>query len=381
MKADSGATPVAIMWESFGPYHHDRIRALVEAGIGVVAIQLFSRSGIYDWERSGDAPYPLLTLAPDEASISTLLLAARLVGAVRRSGARSCFLCHYQRLDVFLAAVWLRLSGRRVFTMIDSKFDDYPRFALRERIKKVFLWPYHGALAGSMRSRDYLASLGIGRDKTRLGYDMIDIARVASQGEPLAAEPAFVDRPFLIVARLVPKKNVPGSLRAFARYAQEQRDGRRLEILGDGPLRHELEGLAADLGIAGLVDFRGQVDSAAVSEAMRRSLALLLPSTSEQFGLVVNEALANSLPVIVSRQCGAVDELLDDGVNGLAIDALADDQLHAAMTRIGTDEALWRRMAAAAGASAPRGDVRNFVAAVSDLAGLGNPRRLQPASQ
>jgi L-malate glycosyltransferase len=375
MGVDAGVRPVAIMWENFGPYHHDRIRALVAAGIRVVAIQLFSRSAVYDWE-SSEAGYPLLTLALAESSASTFRLAARLVRAVRESGARDCFFCHYQRMDVFLAAAWLRLSGYRVFTMLDSKYDDYPRLALREWIKKAFLWPYAGALAGSERSRAYLASLGIGRDKTRLGYDMIDIARVASQGEPLAAEPAFVDRPFLIVARLIPKKNVPGSLRAFARYAREQQDGRRLEILGDGPLRQELEALAAELEIAGLVDFRGQVDSPAVSEAMRRSLALLLPSTSEQFGLVVNEALANSLPVIVSRQCGAVDELLDDGVNGFAIDALAEDQLHAAMTRIGADEALWRRMAAAAGASAPRGDVRNFVAAVSDLAGVSNTRRL-----
>lgn len=370
MTAMSGAKPIAIMWENFGPYHHDRIRALPEAGLPVVAIQLFGRSAIYDWEDSAASPYPIVTLAKSEEEISPFGLARKLVGAVRRSGAGECYFCHYEYPGVFLASLWLRLTGHRVYTMISSKYDDYPRVAWREKAKSLMMLPYLGAIVGSERSRDYLASLGIDRDRALVGYDTLDIARLASQGEPLEIEPAFVERPFLIVARLVPKKNVPNSLRAFARYAREQRDGRRMEILGDGPLRQELEALATELGIAGLVDFRGHVDSVRVSEAMRRSLVLLLPSTSEQFGLVVNEAFANSLPAIISSQCGAVDVLLDEGENGFVIDAESEDELYAAMTKIGTDEALWRRMSVAAGASAPRGDVRHFLAAVRSLSGI-----------
>ena len=369
MTANSGARPVAVMWENFGPYHHDRVRALAEAGIPVVAIQLFGRSIIYDWEDSAAPPYPMITLAGTEDETSMLWTARKLVRAVRESGAGDCYFCHYEFAAVFLASIWLRLRGHRVFTMLSSKYDDYPRIAWREKAKRVLMLPYLGAIVAGARSRDYVAGLGIDRDKAFVGYDVLDINRMASQGEPLTTPPAFVDRPFLIVARLVPKKNVPNSLRAFARYAREQQDGRRMEILGDGPLRQQLEALAAELGIASLVDFRGLQDSARVSEAMRRSLALLLPSTSEQFGLVVNEAFATGLPAIISSQCGAVDMLLDDGDNGIVIDALSEDQLHAAMTRIGTDEALWRDMSAAARASAPRGDVRRFVEAVRSLSG------------
>jgi glycosyltransferase involved in cell wall biosynthesis len=373
MTATSGSKPIAIMWENFGPYHHDRVRALPEAGIPVVAVQLYGRSIIYDWEDSAAPPYPMITLARSDEEVSTLGLARKLVKAVRESGAGDCYFCHYEYPAVFLAATWLRLSGHRVFMMISSKYDDYPRVAWREKAKSLLVRPYLGAIVAGRRSRDYVASLGIDRDKAMIGYDSLDIARMASQGEPVATEPAFTDRPFLIVARLIPKKNVQNSLRAFARYTREQNDGRRLEILGDGPLRQELESLAAELGVAELVDFRGHVDSIRVSEAMRRSLVLLLPSTSEQFGLVVNEAFANALPAIISSQCGATDVLLDDGENGIVIDALSEDQLHAAMTRIGTDEALWRRMSAAARASAPRGDVARFVEAVRALTGPAVP--------
>ena len=46
MTAKSGAKPIAIMWENFGPYHHDRTRALPEAGVPAVAIQLFGNPGV-----------------------------------------------------------------------------------------------------------------------------------------------------------------------------------------------------------------------------------------------------------------------------------------------------------------------------------------------
>jgi len=361
--------PIAIMWENFGPYHHDRIRALCEAGIPVVAIQLYSRSATYDWHHAATAPYPIFTLASADRDISAPALAFKLVQAVRENGAGDCYFCHYERPSVLLAATWLSLTGHRVFTMLDSKYDDYQRHAWRERLKRLFLLPYYGALAGSERSRDYLARLGISRDRTCTGFDTVDIARLARQGKPSVAEIRFDERPFLIVARLVPKKNVAMSLRSFARYVGAH-GSRRLEILGDGPLRAELEALAAKLGIAERVDFRGNQSSERVSEAMRRALVLLLPSTSEQFGLVVNEAFANALPAIVSHQCGATDVLLDDGINGIAVDAGSEDELHAAMVRIEVDEVVWQDMSAAALAAAPRGDVDKFVKGIAALSGL-----------
>jgi glycosyltransferase involved in cell wall biosynthesis len=46
----------------------------------------------------------------------------------------------------------------------------------------------------------------------------------------------------------------------------------------------------------------------------------VLPSTSEPWGLVVNEAMSASLPVIVSSHCGCVEDLVEDGVNGFVFD-------------------------------------------------------------
>ena len=369
MTASQPIQPIALMWENFGPYHHDRARAVYEAGIPVVAIQLFGQSEVYDWGKGGKPLYPMVTLAPHGDALSTFRLASRLVRAVQDCGARECYFCHYEKPAVLLAATWLRLRGHRVVTMVASKYDDYPRIAWRERLKRLFMLPYAGAIVGSDRSRDYVAKLGIPGKRALIGYDTVDIVRVGSQGEA-PAPPRFSQRPFLIVSRLVEKKNIPISLRAFARYVREQQDGRRLEIMGEGPLRQDAEALAVQLGIADRIDFRGHQDSPAVSEAMRRSLALLLPSISEQFGLVVNEAFANGLPVIVSTNAGAVDVLVDEGENGIVVNPYSEDELLAAMTRVASDEHAWRKMSAAAKAASPRGDVRRFVQAVKALSRL-----------
>lgn len=366
MVAGSTKPDIAVMWENFGPYHHDRARALARAGYKVHAIELFAASTDYDWERGEIDAYPITTLAACEGAVSGTALALRLYRAVRATGARACLLCHYEKPAVLLAATFLAARGVRVFTMVASKGDDYARRRWRERLKRWWLKPYAGAIAGSERSRDYLASLGLPKGRTVTGYDSVDIARLAAQGEG-APEPQFAERPFLIVARLVPKKNVTHTLAAFARFLCESGLPRRLEIIGDGPLRAALEAEAQGLGIAGSVRFHGHRSSAEVSRAMRGALALLLPSLSEQFGLVVNEAQANGLPAIVSDNAGAVDLLIDDGVNGIVIDPRDEDGLVAAMHSVSASESGWQAMRKAALRSAPRGDVQRFVDGLQTL--------------
>lgn len=102
---------------------------------------------------------------------------------------------------------------------------------------------------------------------------------------------------------------------------------------------------------------------------MRGALCLILPSTEEQYGLVVIEALALGLPVLVSANAGAVDDLVDNGVNGWIVDPHRPQALIAAMSLLDRDRATWEQAARAAAATAERGDVRHFVSGVAALLG------------
>jgi phosphatidylinositol alpha-1,6-mannosyltransferase len=92
----------------------------------------------------------------------------------------------------------------------------------------------------------------------------------------------------------------------------------RLEIVGDGALRPELERLAEALGIAHNVIFLGRVDDGELDAAYRRARVFALPSTKEGFGIVYLEAWQRGLPVIAAA-AGGVPEVVSSGEDGLLV--------------------------------------------------------------
>ena len=355
------------LWENLGPSHHDRLRAVANAGYRVTAIELYGKSEDYDWEDPDDSlPYRVVTLARDRHASTPVALALRIVQEVRRSGARSAFFCHYNEPSVFLAALMLRVRGVDVATMLDSKSDDRRRSLATRMALRILVAPYNGALSASPRSTAYIGGLGVPRARIAEKYSTLDIAALRALGDE-AGPIAYAERPFLIVARLVEKKNIPLALQAFARYRLEHGGQRRLSVMGDGPEGPKYRQFAAELEIADFVDWHGAKLRAEVAVAMRRALALILPSTVEQFGLVINEALAQGLPPLVSAHAGAVDVLVDDGFNGLVFDPRDRQALVVAMLRLDRDETYYAKMAEAAWASAAEGDIRHFVSSVETL--------------
>jgi glycosyltransferase involved in cell wall biosynthesis len=223
-------------------------------------------------------------------------------------------------------------------------------------------------MTSSRRSRDYLSYLGIREQTIAVGYNSLDVGRLRAQSRQ-GSDPKFVDRPFLAVARLVAKKNLTAAISAFARYRQIHGGERRLQIVGYGPLEDELRNQAEALEVDGAVDFLGSQPSATVTSLMRDALALLLPSIEEQFGFVAIEAFAMGLPVIISRNAGATDDLVGNLVNGFVINPVDPDEIVAAMVLLDRDEALHKRMSNAALEASALGDVSHFVTAIRQLAG------------
>jgi glycosyltransferase involved in cell wall biosynthesis len=121
------------------------------------------------------------------------------------------------------------------------------------------------------------------------------------------------------------------------------------ELVCTGPARAEL--VAATAGVRARVTFLGGVPAHRFPAVLREATALVLPSLSENFGLVVLEAMAAGLPVVVSDRVGAAD-LVDDGVNGLVVPAGDPDALAEAMRRLEVDPDLRARLGAAARATA-----------------------------
>ncbi|MEQ9103810.1 MAG: glycosyltransferase [Rhodothermales bacterium] len=113
----------------------------------------------------------------------------------------------------------------------------------------------------------------------------------------------------LFAGRLVAEKGIPELLAAWQGVAASGGPPRTLVILGDGPLRDEVEQAARTLdGTAWPIDFRGQVDRHALLDAMAHSAWTIVPSRwHEPFGMVAIESLAMGTPVLVTPVGGLAE--------------------------------------------------------------------------
>lgn len=148
----------------------------------------------------------------------------------------------------------------------------------------------------------------------------------------------------ILVGRLSAEKGIAGLLEALAMLAPTERPD--LAIVGDGPLRAELDIMVARLGLGEVVTFLGRLPEAETLAAIAGSDALVLPSFMEGLPIVLMEAMALGKPVIATRVAG-IPELVRDGENGLLFTpsdwaALADK-----IAALAADDALRQRFGSA----------------------------------
>jgi glycosyltransferase involved in cell wall biosynthesis len=117
--------------------------------------------------------------------------------------------------------------------------------------------------------------------------------------------------------------------------AREEIPDLRGEIYGDGPERENVLRAIAELGLDGYVSAPGFVDAEVLERARSSALCLVLPSSREGYGLVVVEAAARGVPVVVvAGPDNAATELVEEGVNGTVAASAAPDDLARAIVRI-----------------------------------------------
>ncbi|WP_374319662.1 glycosyltransferase [Aquabacterium sp.] len=363
--------PIVFVWENFGPGHADRCDA---AGIHfqgrrrVIGIEVFSKSQTYDWIPESGQHFEKITLFSNSRADNTPVVSRYLktIRACVKYLGGDFLLCHYENPATLATALTLRLLGQRVFVMNDSKFDDYPRSLFREILKYFFYLPYMGGLSSGQRAKDYLRFLGVPVEKVKTHYNSLNIERIRRLGSAPQKSTSFHDKPFVVVARLVEKKNLFVVLFAFSVY-RKTGGFRNLQIIGSGPLEKALQEHAANLGVNNHVEWSGFLQTNQVCSAVGDALALILISKEEQFGNVVIEALALGVPCIVSPQVGARDYLVRSFINGFIVEDDNATGLARLMHYIGSNEAQWKILSENCAEFAEVGHTTQFANAVDAL--------------
>jgi glycogen(starch) synthase len=162
----------------------------------------------------------------------------------------------------------------------------------------------------------------LGDARERFGLSPRSGSVIYNGVDRVLADPTPLDIPFqrFVVAygRIVDKKGFDLLIRAFARIAGTHPDI-GLVIGGSGPALDSLKDLAAELKVAERVAFPGRLDRGQVASVLQQAEAFVLPSRVEPFGIVVLEAMAAHVPVLISSRGGA-PEIVRHGREGLVAD-------------------------------------------------------------
>lgn len=154
-------------------------------------------------------------------------------------------------------------------------------------------------------------------------------AFLAQAPDDPAAEPVFA-----CVARLDGRKGQLVLLEAVHRLVAGGHDV-RVVLIGDGPLRGELETALARTGLEDRVRITGWQPSAQVRDELRRARALVLPSFAEGLPIAIMEAMALGRPVVATA-VGSVPEIVRPGETGWLVPPLDTDALHDALLEVVT---------------------------------------------
>ena len=333
---------VAVVFHHIGPYHHARLNA---------AADRLSVTGV-EWSAKGYDAWGVAEAPARYHKISLFAEATRHYPAGAQLRQALCSMLEQATPDVVAVNGWNNFGSlaaanccveRRIpmVVMSESARQDEARAWWKEMIKRRIVDFYSAALVGGQRHVEYLIELGMPMERIFTGYDVVDneyfrqrAEEVRSQRSEVRQKYGLPENYFLASARFIEKKNLTRLIRAYAEYREKWKGGTPwdLVLLGDGPLRETLNTQLSTLNLHSHVLLPGfkQYDELPVYYALAN--AFVHASTTEQWGLVVNEAIASGLPVIVSERCGCVPELVQD--NGFTFDPMDEHELASLLFRM-----------------------------------------------
>jgi glycosyltransferase involved in cell wall biosynthesis len=212
-----------------------------------------------------------------------------------------------------------------------------------------------------------------------LGYDVVDndyfrrgSALVREDSPARRAALGLPGNYFFACTRFIARKNVDLLLRAYACYrAQANGVPWGLVVAGNGEEAGRLTALVRELKLDGVI-WPGFIQYGELPLYYGLASAFVHAAKSEPWGLVVNEAIASSLPVLVSRSVGAASDLVSNGVNGYIFDPLDAADLVQAMSRLaGMGEDQRAEMGRASAAIAERWEPSRFGAGLLAAVDMG----------
>lgn len=362
----------ALIFHRVGPYHFARAHA-AGSSINTELIEVFKSDDVYRWDPvPGADGFDRVTLFENNSQPASKLIRG-IQTALDECRPDAVAIPGWADAVAFSAIQWCGDHRVPVIVMSETTEWDEPRVVWKEWIKWRILRMCSAGLVGGQPHAEYLSRLGMSHDRIFQGYDAVDneyFAQRASEARNHKSDTrkkhGLPENYFLASARFIEKKNLSRLIEAYALYRESvKKNGKPKEetwnfvLLGDGPLKPEISRLISSLGLNEFVLTPGFKQYNELPAFYALAKIFIHASTVEQWGLVVNEAMASGLPILVSNRCGCAHNLVHEGVNGYTFDPYNTKQIAEIMVRV----------------SSPQFPLSDFSAASTRIIGEWGPNR------
>jgi 1,2-diacylglycerol 3-alpha-glucosyltransferase len=313
-----------------------RIQCLAERLPNLIAVEIAGSEKVYPWWQgqftvNGVRQVQLFKQPLEELSQSEIIQAAKTF--LEQEKPDVAIIAGYSLPCMRFIARWVKQHGGRTIMPTVSWAGDHRRWLIREWVKGLVIRRLFDAVCASgERTQAYYRGLGFSQQSIWKQFNVVDNAHFsAGANQAQCNAPALRNKLgiphqyFIFVGALEVQKNVGHLLDCYANYRRE--DGQwGLVIVGIGTQLESLKIKAQQEKIPDLI-FAGMKKHDETPAYYGLASCLVIPSLSEAWGLVVNEAEAAGLPILASNKCGCVPELVHRGINGYSFDPKDQQEL------------------------------------------------------
>jgi glycosyltransferase involved in cell wall biosynthesis len=334
------------MWTKFLPYHLARIRHLRERFLAIdwhlTAIEVASKDALYPFPEivpNRDNDYICLFTGKSYRALSPNTIHATALRALENIQP-DAVIAPATPFPSGMASIKYSLGHKSLIIMMDDAWEDSDKrgFIVTET-KKIIHKNVDAAFIPAPSHAPYYVKMGFPLDRIFYGVDVVDNDFFSSHAEAsrrradsLRAALGLPQHYFIFVGRFIERKGIRTLLDAYRRYAALGPKSRwGLVLIGEGDEHQHYREQMKDFPE---VKFAGSQFSEQLCQYYGLANAFILPSVIETWGLVVNEAMASRLPVLVSKGCGACRSLVEEGENGWTFDVGNAEELSQLMFRM-----------------------------------------------
>jgi glycosyltransferase involved in cell wall biosynthesis len=345
---------VVILTEIIAPYRIPVFNALAARSEIDLHVVFLSETdpGLRQWKIYRDEikfSYEVLRSRRYRWGGMNLILAQGVVEAMKAARPRALLCGGYNYIAAWQAQRWARKNGVAFLLWSESNIQDARgRFFAIEAAKSKFIRSCQGYVVPGVSAETYLRTFGVPKSRIFRAPNAVDVERFSTAADQARHDfnrqkLGLPERYLLFVGRLVKAKGVFDLMAAYATLPEEIRQDVGLVFAGDGGEREELARRAQEIS-PGRIIFSGFLQRDELPTFYAFAEALVFPTHSDTWGLVVNEALACGLPVIASEMAGCVADLVQDGENGLVVPARNPKALSQSMQALMKDRTLRKKM-------------------------------------